>query len=128
MNRLIMGMSGLKERATTLLDLTDNAAFYAQMRPLFLGEEAARLLNDTACGYLKGLREQLPELREWSDAALEALVRRYAGDEGLKLGQVAQPLRAALTGATVSPPVFEVMRVLGQEEALGRLDDVLGKI
>ena len=128
MNRLIMGMPGLKERATTLLDLTENAAFYAQMRPLSLGEKAASLLDDTARGYLKGLREQLPELREWSDAALEALVRRYAGDEGLKLGQVAQPLRAALTGATVSPPVFEVMRVLGQEEALGRLDDVLGKI
>jgi len=126
LNRLIMGMPGLKERATTLLDLTDNAAFYAQMRPLSLGGKAAKLLDDTARVHLKKLRTQLPDLREWSDGALEALVRRFAEDEGLKLGQIAQPLRAALTGATVSPPVFEVMRVLGQEETLGRLDDVLG--
>ena len=126
LNRLIMGMPGLKERATTLLDLTDNAAFYAQMRPLALGDKAAKLLDDTARGYLKGLRERLAEPREWSDGSVEALVRRFAEDEGLKLGQIAQPLRAALTGATVSPPVFEVMRVLGREETLGRLDDVLG--
>ena len=126
MNRLIMGMPGLKERATTLVDLTDSAAFYALTRPLVLADKAAKLLDDMARGYLKGLREQLAEAEEWSDGALEALVRRFAEDKGVKLGQIAQPLRAALTGATVSPPVFEVMRVLGQPEALGRLDDVLG--
>jgi glutamyl-tRNA synthetase len=128
LNRLIMGMPGLKERATTLLDLTDNAAFYAQMRPLSLRGKAAKLLDNTAREHLKELRAQLPELREWSDGALEALVRRFAEDEGLKLGQIAQPLRAALTGATVSPPVFEIMRILGREETLGRLDDVFGGI
>ena len=126
MNRLIMGMPGLKERATTLVDLTDSAAFYALTRPLVLADKAAKLLDDMARGYLKGLREQLAVAEEWSDGALEALVRRFAEDKGVKLGQIAQPLRAALTGATVSPPVFEVMRVLGQPEALGRLDDVLG--
>ncbi len=128
LNRLIMGMPGLKERATTLLDLTDSAAFYAQSRPLSLGDKAAKLLNDTTLGHLKGLRDPLVELKEWSDEAIEVLVRRFAEDEGLKLGKIAQPLRAALTGATVSPPIFEVMRVLGQEETLGRLDDVLGGI
>jgi glutamyl-tRNA synthetase len=127
-NRLIMGMPGLKERATTVLDLTDSAAFYVQSRPLSLGDKAAKLLNDTALGHLKGLHDQLVELKEWSDGAIEALVRQFAEDEGLKLGKIAQPLRAALTGATVSPPIFEVMRVLGQEETLGRLDDVLDGI
>ena len=128
MNRLIMGMPGLKERATTLVDLTDSAAFYALMRPLALADKAAKLLDNTARGYLKGLRDQLAKAEQWSDKALEALVRRLAEDEGLKLGQIAQPLRAALTGATVSPPVFEVIRVLGREETLGRLDDVLGGV
>ncbi len=128
MNRLIMGMPGLKERATTLVDLTDSAAFYALMRPLALADKAAKLLDNTARGYLKGLRDQLAKAEQWSDEALEALVRRLAEDEGLKLGQIAQPLRAALTGATVSPPVFEVIRVLGREETLGRLDDVLGGV
>ena len=125
-NRLRMGMPGLKERATTLLDLTESAAFYARVRPLPPGDKAAKLLDDTARGHLKGLRERLVELREWNNGSLEALVRRFAGEEGLKLGQLAQPLRAALTGATISPPVFEVMRVLGRDETLGRLDDVLG--
>ncbi|MDP6786055.1 MAG: glutamate--tRNA ligase [Rhodospirillales bacterium] len=125
-NRLIMGMPGLKERATTLVDLTDSAAFYARLRPLTLDDKAAKLLDSTALGHLKGLREQLAELPEWSDGAIEVLVRRFAEDQGLKLGKIAQPLRAALTGAAVSPPVFEVMRVLGEEETLGRLDDVIG--
>jgi glutamyl-tRNA synthetase len=125
-NRLKMGMPGLKERATTLLELTENAAFYARMRPLALGDKAAELLDDTARGRLRDLRERLEESHDWSDGSLEALVRRFAEGEELKLGQIAQPLRAALTGTTVSPPVFEVMRVLGREESLGRLADVLG--
>ena len=122
-----MGMPSLKERATTLLDLTENAAFYARMRPVPLNEKAAKLLNQAAHGNLKGLLERLPSEDAWSGEALEALVRRFAEDEGLKLGDIAQPLRAALTGATVSPPIFEVMVVLGREETLGRLGDVLGR-
>jgi glutamyl-tRNA synthetase len=64
---------------------------------------------------------------EWNDQALETLVRHYAETKNQKLGAVAQPLRIALTGSTNSPPLFAVMRVLGREETLGRIDDVLGR-
>lgn len=75
------------------------------------------------------LGDLLPRLEaaaEWNSTSLEALVRNYAEETGAKLGKVAQPLRSALTGRTVSPPVFDVMAVLGREEALARLADQVG--
>ena len=75
-----------------------------------------------ARGHLSELLDRLDKV-EWTPAALEELVRGYAETAGLKLGQIAQPLRAALTGSTVSPGVFEVMAVLGRDEVLGRLAD-----
>jgi glutamyl-tRNA synthetase len=72
---------------------------------------------------LKELRERLAAAPTWIAADLEGLARAFAEAQGIKLGQVAQPLRAALSGATTSPPIFEVMQVLGREETLGRIDD-----
>jgi glutamyl-tRNA synthetase len=69
------------------------------------------------------MRELLAALAEWSAPATEAAVREFAEKSGLKLGQAAQPLRAALTGRTTSPPVFDVMAVLGREESLARIGD-----
>jgi glutamyl-tRNA synthetase len=120
--RLGAGMDGLKARAETLEELADNALFYARSRPIPLDEKASRLLTPAARGHLSDLLGRLDKV-EWTTAALEELVRGYADTAGLKLGQVAQPLRAALTGSTVSPGVFEVMAVLGRDEVLGRLAD-----
>lgn len=72
---------------------------------------------------IAALIPRLEASSEWTAEALEALVRTYAEETGAKLGKVAQPLRSALTGRTVSPPVFDVMSVLGREETLGRLAD-----
>ncbi len=120
--RLQAAMPGLKERARTLTDLADAAAFYVCARPIPLNDKAAKLLAEGA-ERLAGLRERLRAVRAWDRQALEEACRAYAEEAGLKLGQVAQPLRAALTGSNVSPPIFEVMEILGREESLARIGD-----
>jgi glutamyl-tRNA synthetase len=67
----------------------------------------------------------LTALIDWTATALEEAVRRVAEDAGLGLGKVAQPLRAALTGRSTSPGIFDVLGLLGRDEALARLDDSL---
>jgi len=116
-------MPGLKERAKTLKDVSQGAAFYFAKRPLFLNAEARTLLNPPARATLGRLAERLKALPDWRHDALSAAVKAFAGAEGKKLGEVAQPARAALTGSNISPSVFEVMEVLGKEESLARLAD-----
>ncbi|MEE3049987.1 MAG: glutamate--tRNA ligase, partial [Pseudomonadota bacterium] len=123
--RLEKGMSGLKERAKTLVELSENAEIYARTRPLALDEKAARLLQDDGKQHLGLLRPRLDSLGEWNLEGLEKATRDYAENAGIKLGKAAQPLRAVLTGRTVSPGIFEVMEILGRDETLGRLDDAL---
>jgi glutamyl-tRNA synthetase len=120
--QLRKAMPGLKERAKTLVELLDGARFLFAARPLEMDAKALEILS-------KG-REHLPELiarleviTEWSAAAAEAAVRAYAEETGAKLGQVAQPLRAALTGRGTSPGIFDVLEVLGRDESLSRLRD-----
>ncbi len=123
--RLQAAMAGLKPRATTLVDLAERARFYVVPRPIALDEHAAKLLDQPARERLAALAEALRDLATWDEAALEATVRARADAAGVKLGQLAQPLRAALTGATASPGIFEVMAVLGREEVLARLADAV---
>ena len=120
--RLAAGMEGLKARAETLEQLADNALFYVRPRPMPIDDKAAKLLTPAARGHLAALAALLAAA-DWTAEGLEAAVRSFAEAQGLKLGQIAQPLRAALTGSTVSPGVFEVMTVLGKAEVLGRLAD-----
>ena len=127
-DRIIRGMPSLKERAKTIEELSENAAFYARERTIPIGDKAAKLLNVTAMGYLADLKNLLGGIADWNAEVLEDAVRAYAearANQGLKLGTVAQPLRAALTGAAASPPIFEVMEVLGRDESLARLSTVL---
>jgi glutamyl-tRNA synthetase len=121
-DRLAAALPTLKERAKTLLDLIDGAAYLTAERPLALDDKAAKLLDAEARTTLSRLLPRL-EAAEWAIPALEGAVRSFTEETGLKLGKVAQPLRAALTGRTVSPPVFDVMAVLGREEALARIRD-----
>jgi len=121
--RLEAGMPGLKPRAKTLVDLAENARFYVAPRPLEVTPEAEKLLSDEARQRLARLAPRLRALPDWDEAVLEAAVRGFAEDEGGKLGQVAQPLRAALSGSKTSPGIFEIMVVLGREETLERIAD-----
>src|SRR6266478_5514003 len=122
-NKLLAAMGGLKERAKTLVELADGARFILAERPLALDDKAAALLTAEARGLLGELSEDLKTLEPWSAETTEQAVRAFAERKGLKLGSVAQPLRAALTGRTTSPPIFDVLAVLGKSESLGRLED-----
>jgi len=122
--RLLRGMNGLKQRARTLVELADSAMIYVRMRPLALDQKAQAVLTPEARSTLSYSVDILTKLTEWSAPALEQTDRTIAEQRGLKLGQVAQPKRAALTGSTTSPPIYEVMEVLGREETLARLRDV----
>jgi glutamyl-tRNA synthetase len=123
--RLAALMPGLKTRAKTLKELADGAAFLVRPRPLALEEKAAALLDAAARSALRDLAAALAALPDWTPEALEAATRAFAEARGEKLGRVAQPLRAALTGSTQSPPVFDVAAVLGREETSARIGDVL---
>ena len=122
--KLTAAMPGLKERAKTLVELLDSAYYLYAQRPLRLDEKAAGLLSDGRWR-LAGVAEKLEAVSEWSAQSVEAVVREHAEAIGAKLGQVAQPLRAALTGRATSPGLFDVMAVLGKEETLLRLRDQL---
>lgn len=126
-DRLLRGMDGLKPRAKTLVELAELGAFYARSRPLPLDDKAEKLLSDAARGYLLSLSRELVALPDWNEQAVDATCRAVAESVGVKLGTLAQPLRAALTGTTVSPGIFEVAFVLGRQETLGRLADVTGE-
>jgi glutamyl-tRNA synthetase len=125
LERLRRGMPGLKARAKTLKELAENARIYVTARPLPMAEKAAALLTPEARALLGGLEQRLGAAGDWTAAALEAAVRAFAEAENVKLGQIAQPLRAALTGSTTSPGIFEVMEILGRSECLARIGDCL---
>ena len=125
-DRFAAALPTLKERAKTLLDLIEGAAYLTTQRPIAVDDKAAKALDAEARASLAELLPQLEAAPDWKAAALEGLVRTFAEATGQKLGKVAQPLRAALTGRTVSPPVFDVMAVLGSEETLARIRDQTG--
>ncbi len=117
-------MPGLKARAKTVVELAASARFYFAACPLTLDAKAAALLDVEARRRLAGMTERLAVLTEWRAEVIEATVRQLAESWASKLGSLAQPLRAALTGSTVSPPIFEVAELLGKDEALARLRSV----
>jgi glutamyl-tRNA synthetase len=122
-NKLLAAMPGLKERAKTLVELLDGAMFLFAERPLPLDEKATAILDTGGRAHISELVARFADLREWTAQATELAVRQYVEQTGIKLGQVAQPLRAALTGRATSPGIFDVLEVLGREESLGRLQD-----
>jgi glutamyl-tRNA synthetase len=122
--QFLAAMPGLKERAKTLVELLDSAYYLYGTRPLKPDAKAESLLDETARKRMGALKAKLAALSEWNAETTEAAVRAFADGEGAKLGQIAQPLRAALTGRGTSPPIFDVMLVLGREETLARLADI----
>jgi glutamyl-tRNA synthetase len=123
---LLAAMPGLKERAKTLVELADSAGYLFATRPLALDEKATQLVGEPPRTILAGARAALAAIDgDWTAASTEAAIRAHVAATGLKLGAVAQPLRAALTGRATSPGVFDVLAVLGRDESLGRIDDLL---
>ena len=121
--RLLAAMPGLKERAKTLVELIDSAGFLFAERPLTLDDKAKAVMTAEARGLLAGLLPELDAVEPWTAVAAEQSVRAFSERAGIKLGVIAQPLRAALTGRVTSPGIFEVLAVLGKSESLARLRD-----
>jgi glutamyl-tRNA synthetase len=119
----LQAMPGLKERAKTLVELIDSSRYLFAERPLSLDDKARALLTPEARRVIAGLASELSDVPEWNSERLEAAVRGFAERTGMKLGAVAQPLRATLTGRATSPGIFDVLLVLGREESLARLRD-----
>ena len=126
--RLRNALPELKPRAKTLVELAERARFYVAQRPIAIEPDAGKLLDGPARARLKELQDALEQMvagPQWNAPHLERFVKDYCGTANLKLGDLAQPLRAALTGSKASPGIFEVMAVLGRAESLGRLADAV---
>ena len=115
-------MPVLKERAKTFPELLEKAAFVLLDRPIAPDEKAARALDTASRGILNQLTPQLQNA-SWSRDDLEHVLNRFAEEQDTKFGKLAGPLRAALSGRSVSPSVFDMMLVLGRDESIARLKD-----
>ncbi|MFP4520472.1 MAG: glutamate--tRNA ligase [Oceanicaulis sp.] len=115
----------LKERASTLAELEDQVYFLVRPRPFELSGKAGKALKGDALDRLSRLRAVLAETEPWTEAALGEALQRFAEAEAVGFGKVGQPLRAALTGGAPAPDMSFVLAVLGREEVLARLDDVI---
>jgi glutamyl-tRNA synthetase len=120
---LVRAMPELKARAHDLNELAAGAHFLFAARPLEVDEAAAALLTNEGRALLAAAHNSLVALAKWDTPSLEAAIREVAEGNGVKLGKLAQPLRAALTGRTTSPGIFDVLALLGREESLARLAD-----
>ena len=125
LGRLREAMPELKLRPKTLTELAANARFLIAPRPIRLDDKAAKLLTPEARRLLADLIDRLRGA-EWQPERLEDEIRAFADEKGTKLGSVAQPLRAVLTGSLASPGIFVVMKILGREESLRRIADAAG--
>ncbi|MGH6969210.1 MAG: glutamate--tRNA ligase [Stellaceae bacterium] len=130
-DRLRQALPELKPRAKTLVELAERARFAVARRPIPLDLDAKKLLDAAAQARLKDLHaalELMVDGPQWNVPHLERFIKEYCGTANLKLGDVAQPLRAALTGSKASPGIFAVMAVLGRAESLGRLADAVATL
>tara|TARA_Y100000588_G_scaffold347339_1_gene396076 strand:+ start:3816 stop:5228 length:1413 start_codon:yes stop_codon:yes gene_type:complete len=122
---LKLGLPGLLSRAKTITNLLDSAQFYVAERPIPLDDKAKKvLLKPGLIGVLEEILARIETIKEWKTSNIESEIRGLAEQSGVKLGSLAQPLRAAITGTTVSPSVFEILMALGKEEAMARISDI----
>ena len=119
--RILLGMNGLKQRAKTILDLARDAEIYIEVKPY--DEKAQKIVTPETQKIVTHVCRKIKRLEDFSEASIEGEMRAISEELGEKLGNIAQPLRVALTGSTISPSVFEVMAILGRDESLIRLEN-----
>lgn len=122
---LVKALPGLKQRVKNINELAENSLFYFQPRPVPLNEKAEQALNEGARALLAALLPVLEADAAWTHDGLQETCKAYGEKHALKLGAVMGPIRAAVTGSTTSPSMFEVMELLGKEETLARIRDIL---
>ena len=111
----------LKTRSKTLAELADASLFYFTDDIVYDKEAADKFLNKEIVDHLAAIAERLPSLQDFTKKGMENFLRAVAGERGVSLKVIAQPLRVALTGKTVSPGVDEVMITLGKEKVIKRI-------
>jgi glutamyl-tRNA synthetase len=124
LQRFKKGLPALKERAQTLIELAQAGLFFVRPRPLALNDDAAKVLDAPTRAIIGEMKQTLSSLDDFRTENIETMLKDYATKKDLKLGKVAMPLRAALTGTTNSPSVFHVAEILGKDETLARLGDI----
>ncbi|MEM7067400.1 MAG: glutamate--tRNA ligase [Pseudomonadota bacterium] len=122
---LLKAMPALKERAKTLLDIAAGSKFLFDTRPLVLEEKAAKLLDENAKQVIAEIIPPLQSIEDWGPESISDAIKGFAAEKELKLGQVAQPIRAALTGKATSPGAFDVLNIFGKSESLARMHEQL---
>ena len=122
---LTTAMPVLKVRAADLNELSEGARFLFAVRPIAPDAKAAALLTPEARGILAQAHARLAATADWTPDAIEATLKALAEELGLGLGKLAQPLRAALTGQTTSPGIYDVLVLIGRDATLGRIADQL---
>ena len=123
--RTILGIHKLKERSKTTVELAESAFFYIEPRPIKISEKEKNTLNQADLDRVSAIRKRLHTLTEWTHDAIKNTIDLLAKTEEIKLSKIAQPLRVILCGSNVAPGIFDIMVVLGRDETLGRLEDVL---
>ena len=118
---LARAMPVLKVRAKDLNELASGASFLFAKRPLVMDAKAEGMLTAEARQLLGQIAEKLQAENDWTTERLEASLKSMAEALGLGLGKLAQPMRAALTGQSTSPGIFDVLVLLGREESLARI-------
>ncbi|MGN7868711.1 glutamate--tRNA ligase [Paracoccus sp. 22332] len=121
-DRVAAALPALKEKAKTLPQLLDQARFALIDRPVEMDEKASKSLDTVSRGMLSTLTAAVQHV-SWTRDELEGAAKRVAEENGVGLGKLAAPLRAALAGRTTTPSVFDMMTALGREESLARLQD-----
>ncbi len=127
LKRVKAGLHDLKERAETLIELAHAGLFYVRKRPLLPDAAADKILDAAARQLLSDMRGALAAGNDFTAGGIEQTLKSFSSEKGLKLGKVAMPLRCALTGTTNSPSIFHVAEILGKDEVLARLDDIIPK-
>jgi glutamyl-tRNA synthetase len=125
--RIRAALPAMKDRGTTLPELAEAFAFLRDIRPIELNKKARKALSEEGLDRLAGLRDELQQLRQWTAETISLVISSYCADRDLSMGQVGQPLRAALTGGLPAPDIAPVLEWLGQDEALGRIEDQTAK-
>ena len=124
--QLSAAMPLLKARATRLPDIAADAAFLAAQRPIAVDEKLQKHLNDETQPHLQALAARLEALENWTSGDIETMIKAYMDENELKMGKLAPAFRASLVGNSQSPGIFDVLALLGKNEALQRLNDKIG--
>jgi glutamyl-tRNA synthetase len=118
-------VSDLKTRSKTLVEMADSSCFYFQDQMTYEPEAAGKFLTAPTKDHLTAIAVKLPSIEDYTKTGIENFLRNFAEEQGVKLKVIAQPLRVALTGKTVSPGIDEVMITLGKERVISRIHQAL---